>query len=128
MPARLMRHFVDSHPEHTWISLQHGAPPLGASNVIDWTSETVEFTQMAALIDALDLVLTIDTGAAHLAAALGAKTWVMLRHAGDWRYGTEAVNGNRCPWSPTMRLFRQDESRRWEPVFAHIAGALRGTS
>jgi len=50
--------------------------------------------------------------------------WGGLRHAGDWRYGTEAANGNRCPWSPTMQLFRQDESRRWEPVFEQVAGAL----
>jgi hypothetical protein len=125
VPPRLMTRFVEAHPEHTWISLQHGAPSLGANNLIDWTNDTIEFTQMAALIDALDIVLTIDTGAAHLTAALGAETWVMLRHAGDWRYGTQAENGDRCPWSPTMRLFRQDESRRWEPVFEKIAGALR---
>jgi Tfp pilus assembly protein PilF len=125
VPPRLMRRFVETHPEHTWVSLQHGAPPLGAENLIDyWTAETIEFTQMAALIDALDVVITVDTGAAHLAAALGAKTWVMLRHAGDWRYGTEAANGDRCPWSPTMRLFRQDASRRWEPVFEQVAKAL----
>ncbi len=122
IPPRLMRRFVEAHPEINWISLQHGAPSLGASNLIDWTADTVEFTQMAALIDALDLVISIDTGAAHLAAALGAKTWVMLRHAGDWRYG---ITGDGCAWSPTMRLFRQDESRRWEPVFEQIADALR---
>jgi tetratricopeptide (TPR) repeat protein len=122
IPPRLMRRFVEAHPEVTWVSLQHGAAPLGPSNVIDWTAETVEFTQMAALIDALDLVITIDTGAAHLAAALGAKTWVLLREAGDWRYG---ITGETCAWSPTMRLFRQDKSRRWEPVFAQIANALR---
>ncbi len=124
IPPRLMRRFVEAHREIIWVSLQHGAPPLGASNLIDWTADTVEFTQMAALIDALDLVITIDTGAAHLAAALGAKTWVMLRHAGDWRYG---VTGDACTWSPTMRLFRQDESRRWEPVFEQVAAALRAT-
>ncbi len=128
IPPRLVKRFVESHPEHSWVSLQHGAAPLGALSVIDWTNETVEFTQMAALIDALDLVISVDTGAAHLAAALGAKTWVMLRHAGDWRYGTEAAHGNRCPWSPTMRLFRQDESRRWETVFEQIAYALRSAS
>jgi hypothetical protein len=49
----------------------------------------------------------------------------MLRHAGDWRYGTEEKNGAACAWSPTTRLFRQDESRRWEPVFAKLANALR---
>ena len=54
---------------------------------------------MAALIDALDIVISIDTGAAHLAAALGAKTWVLLREAGDWRYGVrgDTVRGRpRC--------------------------------
>ena len=122
IPPRLMRRFVEAHPEIVWVSLQHGAQPLGAANVIDWTADTVEFTQMAALIDTLDLVISIDTGAAHLAAALGAKTWVLLRHAGDWRYG---VTGDTCAWSPTMRLFRQDRSRQWEPVFAQVANALR---
>lgn len=122
IPPRLMRQFVEAHPEFTWVSLQHGAVPLGAANVIDLTADTVEFTQMAALIDALDLVISIDTGAAHLAAALGAKTWVLLREAGDWRYG---VTGDTCAWSPTMRLFRQDRSRRWEPLFAQVANALR---
>ena len=121
IPARLMSKFVQSHPEINWVSLQHGAPPLAAKNMIDWTADTVEFTQMAALIDTLDLVISIDTGAAHLAAALGAKTWVLLRHAGDWRYG---ITGDTCAWSPTMRLFRQDESRRWEPVLAQVANAL----
>ena len=121
IPPRLMSQFVESHPDITWVSLQHGASPLNAANVIDWTADTVEFTQMAALIDTLDLVIRIDTGAAHLAAALGAKTWVLLRHAGDWRYG---ITGDTCAWSPTMRLFRQDESRRWEPVLAQVASAL----
>jgi Glycosyltransferase family 9 (heptosyltransferase) len=121
IPPGLMSRFVESHPEITWVSLQHGAPPLNAANVIDWTADTVEFTQMAALIDTLDLVISIDTGAVHLAAASGAKTWVLLRHAGDWRYG---ITGDTCAWSPTMRLFRQDESRRWEPVFAQVANAL----
>ena len=122
IPPRLINRFVESHPDITWVSLQHGAPPLDASNMIDWTADTVEFTQMAALIDTLDLVISIDTGAAHLAAALGANTWVLLRRAGDWRYG---ITGDTCAWSPTMRLFRQDESRRWEPVFAQVANALR---
>jgi ADP-heptose:LPS heptosyltransferase len=117
-----MRRFVEAHPEFTWVSLQHGAARLGAASVVDWTADTIEFTQMAALIDALDLIITIDTGAAHLAAALGAKTWVLLREAGDWRYG---VTGQTCAWSPTMRLFRQDKSRRWEPVFAQVANTLR---
>ncbi len=121
LSPRLMRQFVEANPQHTWLSLQHGAPPLAAANLIDWTAETIEFTQMAALIDALDIVISIDTGAAHLAAALGAQTWVLLRHAGDWRYGIE---GDTCAWSPTMRLFRQDAARRWETVLTEVSRAL----
>ena len=122
IPPRLMQRLVEAHPDHTWVSLQHGAPPLATAKMIDWTADMVEFTQMAALIDALDLVISIDTGAAHLAAALGAKTWVLLREAGDWRYG---VSGETGAWSPTMRLFRQDHARRWEPVLASVSEALR---
>ena len=122
IPPRLMRRFVEAHPEICWVSLQHGAPPLAALNVIDASADVIEFTQMAALIDALDLVISIDTGAAHLAAALGAKTWVLLRHAGDWRFG---ITGESCAWSPTMRLFRQDDARRWEPVFVQVSAALQ---
>ena len=122
IPPRLMSRFVAAHPEFIWVSLQHGATPLTATNVINWSSDVAEFTQMAALIETLDLVLSIDTGAAHLAAALGAETWVLLRQAGDWRYG---VSGEKCAWSPTMRLFRQDRSRRWEPVLEAVADALR---
>jgi tetratricopeptide (TPR) repeat protein len=129
---RLMSKFIAElsaqHPEIIWVSLQHGAPPLANKNIIDWTNDTVEFTQMAALIDTIDVVITIDTGAAHLAAALGASTWVFLREAGDWRYGTQEINGDTCAWSPTMRLFRQDKSRRWESVFTQIADALRKKS
>jgi tetratricopeptide (TPR) repeat protein len=132
IPPRLTSKFIDAmsalYPKIVWVSLQHGAPPLANKNVIDWTNDTIEFTQMAALIDALDLVIAIDTGAAHLAAALGANTWVLLREAGDWRYGTEEKNGNTCAWSPTMRLFRQDASRRWESVFTQLADALRKQS
>ncbi len=125
IPPRLMNEFVEqmstAHPNIVWVSLQHGAAPLASKRVVDWTNETVEFTQMAALIDALDIVISIDTGAAHLAAALGAETWVLLREAGDWRYG---ITGETCAWSPTMRLFRQDADRRWEPVLEQVAEAI----
>jgi hypothetical protein len=46
---------------------------------------------------------------------------VLLRHAGEWRYG---ITSEACAWSPTMRLFRQDKSRRWETVLAQVTNAL----
>lgn len=65
------------------------------------------FADTAAWMDQMDLVITIDTSAAHLAAALGRPTWVLLRYVSDWRWLDE---GESCAWYPTMRLFRQADA------------------
>ena len=75
----------------------------------------------AAVIAALDLVITSDTAIAHLAGALGASVWLALARVPDWRWG---LAGETTPWYPTMRLFRQDHPGDWTGVFARIAGAL----
>ena len=85
-----------------------------AANLIDWTSELTDFAETAALIEALDLVISIDTGVAHLAGALGKPVWVLLSYGGDWRY---LLDREDSPWYPTMRLFRQQVRGQWhEPV------------
>lgn len=124
IPPHELAPWLAGQTQVAWFSLQWGAPPLPAPNVIDWSGELGPFEELAALIAALDRVVTIDTGAAHLAGALGAPTWVLLRHAGEWRYGTAEVEGARCPWYPSMRLFRQGPERRWPPVLAELARAL----
>ena len=68
-----------------------------------------------------DLVITSDTAVAHLAGALGVKTWVALKHVPDWRWFREREDS---PWYPTMRLFRQTSQGDWEGVFARIKAAL----
>ena len=70
----------------------------------------------------LDLVITSDTAVAHLAGALGVKTWVALPMNCDWRWLRE---GEDSPWYPTMRLFRQQQWRDWAGVFERMAAALR---
>jgi tetratricopeptide (TPR) repeat protein len=85
---------------------------LGAEALLD----------LAALIANLDLVVSIDTMPAHLAGALGRPVFVSLPAIPDWRWLT---NRSDTPWYPSMRLFRQDESRQWGPVFERIAGAVR---
>jgi tetratricopeptide (TPR) repeat protein len=79
------------------------------------------FEETAALMGALDLVITCDTSIAHLAGALGCPVWVLLRHVPDWRWG---MSGDTTPWYPTARLFRQKKPGDWESVFAEVAGAL----
>jgi tetratricopeptide (TPR) repeat protein len=101
-----------------FVSLQLGdgvekpAVPLN-----DLTMLVLDFADTAALIAQLDLVITIDTAVAHLAGALGKKTWLLLPFAPDWRWGLERGD---CPWYPAMRLFRQQEAGDWGQVVAEV--------
>jgi len=70
----------------------------------------------------LDLVISVDTGVAHLAGALARPVWVLLPFVPDWRWQLE---GENSPWYPTARLFRQDASRAWDKVIARVHAALR---
>jgi hypothetical protein len=78
--------------------------------------------EMARVMCGLDLVITVDTMAAHLAGALGRPVWTMLKACADWRW----MAGRRdTPWYPTMRLFRQEHAGDWAPVVAQVARELR---
>jgi hypothetical protein len=65
----------------------------------------------------------VDTSVAHLAGALGKPIWGLLPFVPDWRW---LLNREDSPWYPTARLFRQDESRRWDGVIGRVNAALRG--
>jgi ADP-heptose:LPS heptosyltransferase len=86
-------------------------------------ADIVDFSDTAAIMMNLDLVIAVDTAAAHLAGALGRRCWVMLPdYKTDWRWLAERTDS---PWYPeVMRLFRQDSSGTWEPVIAEIKNAL----
>jgi hypothetical protein len=76
---------------------------------------------LAGLIAQLDLVITTDTLAAHLAGALGTPAWVMLEYAADWRW----MHGREdCPWYPSVRLFRQKARGNWHSVVQQLRANL----
>lgn len=79
------------------------------------------FADTAAVMQCLDLVVTSDTSVAHLAGALGRPVWVALQHVPDWRW---LLEGEVCPWYPSMRLFRQATRGDWSGAFARIAANL----
>jgi tetratricopeptide (TPR) repeat protein len=81
------------------------------------------FLDTAAVMRCLDLVVTADTAAAHLAGALGVPVWVALARMADWRWGRK---GEGTPWYPTMRLFRQGRLGRWGAVIRRLAERLHG--
>lgn len=81
-----------------------------------------DFADTAAMLERLDLVIMTDSSVAHLAGSLGTPVWNLVQHVPYWIYG---FSGDRTPWYPTMRLFRQGPDQDWEPVFARAAVALR---
>lgn len=109
-------------------SLQKGAAAQQIASVpagmelIDLGPAIADFADTAAIIANLDLVVTVDTSAAHLAGALGRPVWVLLSHPPEWRWMLERDDS---PWYPSMRLFRQGPSREWGGVVEQVAEALR---
>ncbi len=94
-------------------------------SVIDFGEEldaaSGPFMDTAAIMRNLDLVITSDTAAAHLAGSLGVPVWLALQLVPDWRWLLERED---CPWYPTMRLFRQTQLGDWPDVFARIAAEV----
>jgi len=80
-----------------------------------------DFADTAALMQALDLVITVDTAVAHLAGALGRPVWVLLPYVPDWRWMRDRDDS---PWYPSMRLFRRNTPGDWDGLFARLTAAL----
>jgi tetratricopeptide (TPR) repeat protein len=87
----------------------------------DWTSDLRDFADTAALIENLDLVITVDTAVAHLSAAMGKPTWLLLKYVPDWRWLMDRTDS---PWYPTMRLFRQPSAGDWKTPVGQIVEAI----
>lgn len=108
-------------------SLQKGPPEeqlakLGTGMLIKPLGPQLnDFAETAAVIEQLDLVLMTDSSVAHLAGSLGKPVWNLVQYVPYWIYG---FTGEKTPWYPSMRLFRQDHSEDWEPVFAAARAAL----
>jgi Flp pilus assembly protein TadD len=83
------------------------------SDIVDLTQQLTDFSDTAALISCLDLVISVDTSVVHLAGALGAPVWTMLPFNPDWRW---LLNRSDSPWYRSMRLFRQPKRGDWTSV------------
>ena len=106
-------------------SEQLGALPVGmAVETLGPEYEQGDFAETAAVMEALDLIISCDTSVAHLAGALARPVWVALKDAADWRW---LQNRNDSPWYPGMRLFRQNSRGDWSGVFAAMEKQLDET-
>ena len=110
-----------------WFSLQIGeraaelasfSPPL---EITDLAPELADFSDTAAALAALDLLLTVDTAPAHLVGALGRPAWLLVARQADWRWMRERDD---TPWYASLRLFRQARQGDWSPVVARVQAEL----
>jgi ADP-heptose:LPS heptosyltransferase len=114
-------------PGAAFVSLQVGPPAAELTAlepripVRDLTGHLRDFSDTAAMISQLDLVISVDTSVAHLAGALGKTVWTLLCYQPDWRWRR---HGTDSPWYPTMRLFRQPAKGNWKGVIADVRQAL----
>lgn len=89
---------------------------------IHYCGEAIEnFQDSAALVENMDLIITVDTSLAHLSGALNQKTFICLPYSGEWRW---LINRNDSPWYPSMTLFRQEKLGDWPSVISQIVAAL----
>jgi hypothetical protein len=109
-----------------WFSLQVGerAKDLAAVSqapVIDLSGDLSDFSETAAALSQLDLLISVDTAAAHLAGALGCPTWLLIARQADWRWMRDRADS---PWYASLRLFRQQRQGDWAPVIAGVVAAF----
>ena len=114
-------------PGASFVSLQKGAAaeqtrssPPGLV-IHDWTDELQDFADTAALIEALDLVISVDTSVVHLAGALAKPVWIVNRFDSCWRW---MLDREDSPWYPTARLFRQRRRGDWDEMIGRMAAEL----
>ena len=121
IPLRMLLPILDADAK--FVSLQKDPRPADRAvlqergDIIDLTAHLTDFVETAALIRCLDLVITVDTSVAHLAAALGCPTWILLPYTPDYRW---LLGRDDSPWYPTVRLFRQSETRDYAEVLDRV--------
>jgi len=123
--ARLM-----SDTPHLYVSLQHDDDGTDARRLAQLSGavvrafpDTLKSTdETAAVLCALDVVITVCSSVAHLSGAVGARTWVLTPDVAEWRY---LRAGSGLPWYPSARLFRQARPGAWRPVIDGVAAELR---
>lgn len=115
-------------PNITWVSLQKWAPedvrpaiPTGV-HWIDWTEELIDFADTAALVENLDLVISIDSSMIHLAGALNKPVWMLNRFDTEWRWLNRREDS---PWYPSLRIFNQAAFGDWDSVVSKVLNQLQ---
>jgi hypothetical protein len=126
MPLSSLASLADAGPA-AFVSLQKPMPArdLEAMSLFrgmtDLSNDLTDFGETAAVIENLDLIVTVDTSMGHLAGALGKPVWILIPKAADWRW---LLDREDSPWYPSARLFRQQKPGAWEEPMGRLRAAL----
>jgi tetratricopeptide (TPR) repeat protein len=108
--------------EAVFFGLQKDATARPDLEMIELLDSSSDFLDTAAILQNLDLLISVDTSVAHLAGALGKPVWTLLPFAPDWRW---MLDRSDTPWYPSMRLYRQQRRKDWAEVLARVRCDLR---
>jgi hypothetical protein len=124
----LAKFAVLKQPDIEFYSLQKGQPAESelaelirdnrdGPHIVDYTNLLNDFSDTAALVENLDLVISVDTSTAHLAGAMGKPVWILNRFDTDWRW---LLDRSDSPWYPTVNLYRQEKAGDWDYVVQRV--------
>lgn len=116
VPFELLERFLGEF-DVDFYALQINGLACARGKLFSFSDEMLTLADTAALCGEMDLVITVDTSVAHLAGGLGKKTWLMLPHRYEWRWG---LTGDTCPWYKSIRVFRQERVGNWQTVLNQV--------
>ncbi len=126
LPLAQLVPLADAGPA-AFVSLQKPMPARDLESIrrfpgmTDLSNELTDFGETAALMENLDLIVTVDTSMGHLAGALGKPVWILIPKAADWRW---MLDREDSPWYPSARLFRQQKPGAWDESMNRLRSAL----
>jgi Tfp pilus assembly protein PilF len=124
IPGSLLHGLLQLHPSIRFVCMQHDVSATDLPSGHWETNPPGDWLETARQLCTLDMLITVDTGIAHLAGALGVPLWILVSHVPDWRWGPE---GNTTAWYPSARIFRQPARGDWARVVTNVSAALSAT-
>jgi len=121
IPAGLLHGPLHTHPLLRFVCLQHGAAAADIPSGQWETNPQGDWLETAEQLCTLDVLITVDTGIAHLAGALGVPVWILVSNVPDWRWGP---SGSVTDWYQNARMFRQPTRGDWSRVLTNVSAAL----
>ena len=113
-------HFINLQYTDSYAELAELYDVAGVK-ISDWQETRDDYEHTAALVSTLDLVISVCTAVIHLSGALDVPVWILAPYSPEWRYG---ITGEKMPWYPSARVFRQPSYGTWPPVIDLVSRQL----